>query len=201
MHFVDAMGGRGALDYRIRPLSGTKATPLVGPALTCHCGPADNLAMFAAVATAQPGDVLIVSTDGFTETCLTGDLLLRMASHRGVAALVTDGLVRDVAAIRDVGIPVYCRGISANSPVRNGPGTVGMPISLGAVSVNSGDIVVADEDGVVVVPFVAIAQILPQIAAIDAAEREFDQAVKGGLAIPEFIATLLKSDQVRYLDE
>jgi 4-hydroxy-4-methyl-2-oxoglutarate aldolase len=115
---------------------------LVGVAVTCQCGPADNLALFAALATAQPGDILVAATDGFTATSVTGDLLVGMAKNRGIRGLVTDGLVRDVAGILAVGLPVYCAGITANSPVRNGPGTVGLPVVLGGATVSSGDLLI-----------------------------------------------------------
>ena len=67
----------------------------MGVAVTCHCGPADNLALFAALASARPGDILVAATDGFTGTAVTGDLLMGMARNLGVAGLVTDGMARD----------------------------------------------------------------------------------------------------------
>ena len=115
------MGGRGALDYRIKPLAPASSV-LVGVAVTCHCGPADNLALFAALATAQPGDILVAATDGFTATAVTGDLLVGMAKNRGIRGLVTDGLVRDVAGILAVGLPVYCAGITAQFSGAQRPG-------------------------------------------------------------------------------
>jgi 4-hydroxy-4-methyl-2-oxoglutarate aldolase len=116
----------GAADWitgssRFRPQN----TPLLGVAMTCHCGPADNLALFGALATAQAGDILVAATDAFTATSVTGDLLLGMAKNRGLLGLVTDGLVRDLAGVLGVGLPVYCAGVTPNSPARNGPGTVG----------------------------------------------------------------------------
>ena len=134
-HAVDAMNGRGALDYRIKPLA-PPATPMVGVAITCHCGPADNLALFAALAAAKPGDILVAATDEFTTTSVTGDLLMGMARNRGILGLVTDGLARDLAGIVGVGLPVYCAGLTPNSPVRNGPGTVGLPVVLGGVAID-----------------------------------------------------------------
>ena len=80
--------------------------------MTCHCGPADNLALFGALATAQPGDILVAATDVFTATSVTGDLLLGMAKNRGLLGLVTDGLVRDLAGSLGVGLPVYCAGVT-----------------------------------------------------------------------------------------
>ena len=148
---VDAMDGRGALDYRIKPLE-PMSKPMIGVAITCHCGPADNLALFAALAAARPGDILVAATDAFTATAITGDLLMGMARNRGVAGLVTDGMVRDLVGILAVGLPVYCAGLTPNSPVRNGPGTVGLPVVLGGVTIASGDVLVGDDDGVVVIP-------------------------------------------------
>ena len=150
-YLVDAMNGSGCLDYRIKPLVQRK-TVMVGTAVTCHAGPSDNLALFGAVHAARKGDVLVAATDAYMGAAITGDLLLGMARNRGVAGLVTDGLVRDLVGILDVDIPVYCAGLTANSPARNGPGTVGLPIVLGGVRVDSGDIVVGDRDGVVIVP-------------------------------------------------
>jgi 4-hydroxy-4-methyl-2-oxoglutarate aldolase len=194
-YVIDAMGGRGGLDYRIKPLAPAKSV-LVGVAITCHCGPADNLGLFAAMATARPGDILVAATDGFTATSVTGDLLLGMAKNRGAAGLVTDGLVRDLAGILGVGLPVYCAGITPNSPARNGPGTVGLPVVLGGVSIESGDIVIADDDGVVIVPRGQIATVLKRLSDVRAAEAALDAKVKAGLEVPDFIKSVLASDRV-----
>ena len=137
-YLVDAMNGSGCLDYRIKPLVGRK-TVMVGTAVTCQAGPSDNLALFGALHAARKGDVLVAATDAYMGAAITGDLLLGMARNRGVAGFVTDGLVRDLVGILDVDIPVYCAGLTANSPARNGPGTVGMPVVLGGVRVESGD--------------------------------------------------------------
>ena len=125
---------------------------LVGVAVTCHCGPADNLAVFGAFDAAVSGDVIVAATDSFTGTAVTGDLVLGMARNKGVAGFVTDGLVRDIVGIEAVGLPVYCAGVIANSPARNGPGTVGFAVVFGGVTISPGDILVGDRDGVAVVP-------------------------------------------------
>ena len=196
---VDAMGGRGALDYRIKPLWPV-GRPLAGVALTCHCGPADNLALFAALGSAQPGDILVAATDGFTGTAVTGDLLMGMARNRGVAGLVTDGLVRDLAGLVSAGLPVFCAGLTPNSPVRNGPGTVGMPVVLGGVTVESGDILLCDNDGVVVIPRAEAGQVIAALATVRAAESSLEAKVKAGLGVPDFIQSILSSPRCRYED-
>ena len=158
-YLVDAMGGRGCIDYRIKPLVQSDAV-MVGVAVTCHAGPADNLALFGALHIAGKGDILVAATDSFTGTAVTGDLLLGMARNRGIAGFVTDGLIRDLVGVLGVGLPVYCAGVTANSPARNGPGTVGLPVVIGDVTIGSGDIIVGDRDGVVVVPLVEARSVL-----------------------------------------
>jgi 4-hydroxy-4-methyl-2-oxoglutarate aldolase len=192
---IDAMGGRGALDYRIKPLA-PAGSVMVGVAITCDCGPADNLALFAAMATARPGDVLVAATDAFTATAVTGDLLLGMAKNRGVAGLVTDGLARDLAGILGVGLPVYCAGITPNSPARNGPGTVGLPVVLGGIAVEPGDIVIGDNDGVVIVPRGEVRPVLNRLADVRAAEAALEAKVKAGLEVPDFVQAILSSGRV-----
>ena len=199
-HAVDALGGRGALDYRIKPLEPPPGV-VVGVAITCHCGPADNLALFGALAEAQAGDILVAATDQCTVTSIAGDLLMGMARNRGIKGLVTDGLVRDVAGILDVGLPVFCAGVSPDSPARNGPGSVGMPVVLGGVSIDSGDIIVADRDGVVLVPRLRIAAVLEQLEQVRAAESALEAKVKAGLEVPDFVRQILGSERVVHADE
>ena len=194
-YLVDAMNGSGCLDYRIKPLVQRK-TVMVGTAVTCHAGPSDNLALFGAVHAARKGDVLVAATDAYMGAAITGDLLLGMARNRGVAGLVTDGLVRDLVGILDVDIPVYCAGLTANSPARNGPGTVGLPIVLGGVRVDSGDIVVGDRDGVVIVPLAEATNVLGRLGGIKAAEASLEAKVKAGLEIPDFIQAIMESGRV-----
>jgi 4-hydroxy-4-methyl-2-oxoglutarate aldolase len=194
-YLVDAMNGSGCLDYRIKPLVGRK-TVMVGTAVTCQAGPSDNLALFGALHAARKGDVLVAATDAYMGAAITGDLLLGMARNRGVAGFVTDGLVRDLVGILDVDIPVYCAGLTANSPARNGPGTVGLPIVLGGVRVDSGDIVVGDRDGIVIVPLAEAANVLGRLGGIKAAEASLEAKVKAGLEIPDFIQAIMESGRV-----
>jgi 4-hydroxy-4-methyl-2-oxoglutarate aldolase len=196
------MDGRGAMEHRIRLLEGfSKESRLLGTALTCHCGPGDNLGLFGAVAEAQPGDVIVAATDSFEGTCLTGDLLMGMARNCKVAGLVTDGLVRDPEGIRQVGLPVFCRGVTPNSPVRNGPGTVGFPVVVGGVKVESGDIIAADSEGVVVIPQKELAGVLQRIPEIQSAEKRTEQAVAEGMKMLDSVRELLNSDKVEYAEE
>ncbi len=175
---VDAMNGTGALDWRIKPLVGRS---LLGVALTCDCGPVDNLAFMAALAECRPGDVLVVATGGYVGAAVTGDLLIGVARNRGAAGFVTDGLVRDLDDLETVGLPVFAMGVTPNSPQRRGPGSVGLPIVCGGVTVASGDVVVGDRDGVVVVPRERIAATLESLEHVKAIEAATLERVRGGL--------------------
>ena len=198
-HLVDALGGRAALDYRIKPAT-AGIDRFCGVALTCHAGPADNLAVFAALAEAKAGDVIVAATDAFTGTAVIGDLVLGMMKNRGVVGFVTDGVARDLDGLEAVGLPVFCRGISPDSPARNGPGTVGLSVTLGAVSIDSGDVVAGDRDGVVVVPRARLGEVVERLVAVRAAETELETKVRAGLEVPDFVQGLLASDRVRRLD-
>lgn len=196
---VDAMGGRGALHHQIRPLSPSE-NAMIGVAVTCQCGPADNLAVFGALEIGQAGDVIVAATEGFTGTAVIGDLVLGMARNRGLVGFVTDGLVRDVVGIEAVGLPVHCAGIVANSPARNGPGSAGFPVVLGGVAVASGDIVIGDRDGVVVVPRAEARAVLSRLQGVRSAEQALEAKLREGLDMPDFARAVLASVRTRYVD-
>jgi 4-hydroxy-4-methyl-2-oxoglutarate aldolase len=192
---ADAMGGSGALDWRIKSIGMVR--PFVGVALTCDCGPADNLALCAAVAQCQAGDVLVAATSGYTGASVVGDLLLGIARNRGAVAFVTDGLVRDVDDIEALEFPVFAAGVIPNSPARNGPGTVGLPVQCGGLNIASGDIVIGDRDGVVVVPHATAKVVLEALAKVRDAETQMLAKVKAGLTEVGFVAELLAGGRVR----
>ena len=176
---VDALGGSGALAAPVKPVGSVQS--LCGVALTCDAGPADNLALFGAITVAEAGDVVVAARHGFLGNAVTGDLLLGMMKNRGIAGFVTDGAVRDVPGIRSVGLPCFAAAVSPNSPSRVGPGSVGLPVVIGSVAVASGDIIVGDEDGVVVVPHARIAATIARIASVRSAEAALDAKCAPGL--------------------
>ena len=119
-----------------------------------------------------------------------------MAKNRGVVASVTDGYVRDINGINEVGLPCYAAGVTPNSPARNGPGTAGLGIMVGGSKVESGDIIIGDKDGVVVVPNNRIDDVLLRLPEVLEAEAELDAKVKAGLEMPDFVTDLLSGDRV-----
>lgn len=183
---VDALGGAGALDYRIKPAIAAQAA-FCGVALTCDAGPADNLAVLHALQAVEPGDVVVAATAGHTGCAVIGDLVLGMAKNCGAVGFVTDGCVRDLPGIERLGLPCYCVGVTPNSPHRSGPGTVGFPITIAGSAVASGDVIIADQDGVVVVPQARLDEVIARLPAIRKAEAEMDQKVCDGLRLPSFL--------------
>ena len=147
-HLVDAMDGRGAMDWRIKPVDPDNAA-FVGPAMTAFAYPADIVGMIGAMMEAVPGDVIVLANDSHTAAAAIGDLVAGMMKNRGIAAFVTEGLARDKVGIVEAGLPLFCAGIVPTSPAANGPGVVGIPVVCGGVCVRPGDIVVGDADGVV----------------------------------------------------
>lgn len=198
-HLVDAMDGRGALDFMVKPIDSAHAS-FVGSAITCLCAPGDNLAIVAALALLQPSDVIVAATDSHASLAVVGRRVTGMARNRGAVAVVTDGLARDTAGIRANAVPVFCRGVTPNSATASGPGTVGEPVVVGGVAVSPGDIVVGDVDGVVVIPHGRASDVLIRLEAVRAREQDLAKKLAAGLGVPRRVTELLASPRVRYLD-
>jgi 4-hydroxy-4-methyl-2-oxoglutarate aldolase len=196
---ADAMNGRGALDRAIKPIDPAKSA-FVGVALPCICGPNDNLAILAAVALAKPGDVVMAAAEGFAVSAIIGDNVAGMAKNAKCAALVTDGMVRDTPGIKSVGLPMFSAGVTPNSCVKSGPGSVGLRAVVGGVVVEPGDVVAGDVDGVVVIPRAQLGAVLAFIEQIRVNEKGSQARVAAGATTTPYIEQLLKSDKVKYVD-
>ena len=194
-HVCDAMEGRGAVDWQIKPLDPGNGV-FCGSALTAWAYPADIAAMFGALAEAQAGDVIMLACDSHTATAVIGDLAAGMMKNKGVAAFVSDGLARDRAGIVATGLPLFARGIVANSPALNGPGMVGAPVVVGGVPVWPGDIVIGDADGVVVVPQGRAVEVLATLGRIRVAEAAMEAQVKAGMEISEKVRAMVAAARV-----
>jgi RraA family protein len=164
----------------IMPVPAWAPRPLFGPALTVRTRHGDNLVVHKALDLARPGDVLVVDAGGHTDRAILGGLMCRYAQIRGLAGLVIDGAVRDVDDIEALGLPVYARAVTHVGPYKDGPGEIGGPVTIGGTVVRSGDVVVADRDGVV---FVAVERIEPVLAVAEPLienERRIVEAITRG---------------------
>ncbi len=155
----------------IRPL--WPAMPrIAGPAFTVRTAKHDNLMLHAAIYRAEPGDVIVVEA-GDEEMAVAGGNVCAVAQRHGVAGFVVDGVVRDVTEARANGFPLFARGISPIPGAKDGPGEINGSISCGGITVTPGDVVVADEEGIVVVPRARAEEVLKKAeakAVADAAE-------------------------------
>ncbi len=197
---VDAMFGKGALDGAIAPIGFGRDITCVaaGPALTADNRPSDIMGTLAALNFMQEGDVLVASFGGFQGCAAGGDRVAAMIKNCGGAGFVTDGPMRDYAGVVEVGLPCWCTGLSPNSPYVTGPSSVGTLVEIGGKSVATGDMIVADRDGVVVVPFAQIDEVISRLDGVREAELALDAQLADGLKFPEGIAKLIEGDDVRY---
>ncbi|WP_338895309.1 4-carboxy-4-hydroxy-2-oxoadipate aldolase/oxaloacetate decarboxylase [Streptomyces sp. TG1A-60] len=169
----EAIGRRGFAGTGLWP--NQRNVRLAGPAVTVSSHPGDNLMIHAAVEVCRPGDVLVVTTTSPSTDGMFGELLATSLATRGVIGLVTGAGVRDTAELRDMGFHVWARAVSAQGTVKASPGSVNVPVTLGGVTVAPGDVVVADDDGVVVVPLAQAAEaaeLAEKRTAKEAATRE-----------------------------
>jgi regulator of RNase E activity RraA len=157
--FADVAGRRGAMHGRIAALR--PRMKVCGPAFTVDVRPGDNLMIHAAIALAKPGDVLVIDGKGDQTAALMGTIMMTACKQRGIAGVVIDGAVRDSLEIDELDFPVFSVGTNPNGPTKNVPGRIGHAITCGGVTVRSGDLVLADADGVVVVERERVESLLP----------------------------------------
>jgi 4-hydroxy-4-methyl-2-oxoglutarate aldolase len=163
---ADCMSRLGAMDAGIRPI--WPSSRIIGPALTVWCHSGDNLMLHKALSLAQPGDIVVMNTQGNTANSGFGELLATSAVKLGVRGVIIDGTVRDAAALEALRLPVYSRGLCPNGCNKDGAGEVGAIVACGNVAVRPGDIVIADRDGVTIVPL----EDAPQVATLTARQLE-----------------------------
>lgn len=166
---ADLLGGDQVMDIGIRPLW-TPAPRAIGPAFTVYCPPGDNLMLHAAIYQAPPGSVIVAQSGNLTRA-LAGGNVMRIAQRRGIAAFILDGTVRDIAEARESGFAVYGRGVTPIPGEKNAVAPLNEPVHIGGVLITPGDTIVADEEGIVVVPGERAEQVFAAAAAKQAEEE------------------------------
>lgn len=180
----DAMGRTGGM-RDIAPLY--PGARILGRAFTVRCLPNDNLIIHYAVKYARPGEVLVISSDGHTGSSPWGALLSLSAKERGLAGVVLDGCSRDRAEIEAMGFPVFARGVVPQGTFKQCAGSVNIPISCAGVAVCPGDIIFADEDGVVVVPHQSVIEVLRLTRETANKEQEIRRRILNGEVMYDFL--------------
>lgn len=187
--FADVAGRRGALHGRINALH--PSMKLAGTALTVDVRPGDNLMIHAAMAVAKPGDVLVIDGKGDLSSALMGTIMMTACKQLGIAGVVIDGAVRDSLEILEMGFPVFAAGTNPNGPTKNIPGLIGTPISVGGVSIKSGDFIIADNDGVVAIEKERLADLIELAAKKENEEKKRIEAIKAGDVRPKWLVNSL----------
>lgn len=174
----EAAGRVGLVDPGIRPIQ--EGVGVAGSAVTVLCAAGDNMMIHAAVEMVEEGDVLVVATTSPSTNGMFGELLATSLRVRGCAGLVIDAGVRDVAVLRQMGFPVWARAIHSQGTVKETPGAVNIPITVGGARVVPGDVVVADDDGVMVVPRDTVTTVLDASRQRVAREEETRRRLQTG---------------------
>jgi 4-hydroxy-4-methyl-2-oxoglutarate aldolase len=155
---ADVLGRQQVMDIGIRPLW-SPIPRVAGPAFTVRCPPGDNLMLHAAIYRAEPGSIVVVEA-GDVDYALAGGNVCAVAQRRGIQAFVLDGVIRDLAEVRQMGFPVFARGVIPVPGAKAAVGPLNVQVRCGGATVNAGDVVVADEEGIVVVPSARHQQVL-----------------------------------------
>ena len=192
---ADVYGRRGTVSGRIAALAPTMK--VAGPALTVEVRPGDNLMIHAALSIAKPGDVIVVDGKGDQTCALIGEIMVSQAIAIGVAGMVLDAAIRDTEALRAKGFPVWSFGSNPCGPTKRVPGRVNHPISLGGITVNPGDLVVGDADGVVVIERERVGEMIELGRKKVADERKrLDGIARREQLTPGWLAAALKDAEV-----
>jgi 4-hydroxy-4-methyl-2-oxoglutarate aldolase len=175
----EAMGRRGLTDPVLRPIY--PGARVAGRAVTVLSHPGDNLMIHACIEQCGPGDVLVVTTTSRSTDGMFGELFAVQLAARGVLGLVIDAGVRDVAALTAMGFPVWSRAVSAQGTVKATPGSVNVPVVIGGACVQPGDVVVADDDGVLCIPREEAADVAKNALVRESAEADKIEQFRSGV--------------------
>ena len=165
----EAAGRQGLVDASL--VQALDSSRVAGPARTVRCGQDDNLMVHAVMASIEPGDVVVLTMPEPRPVALVGELLATQAIGRGAAALLVDAAIRDVEELRAMGLPIWARWVRIRGATKTTPGAIGEPVGVGGCTIETGDAVVLDADGVAVVPAARIDEVLAASQARAEKER------------------------------
>ena len=192
---ADVMGRSCAMNPRIHLVSKPKAQMMAGPAYTVKCRAGDNLTLHAALNYCQEGDVLVVSNEEDDTRALMGEIMMAYLCYtKKIAGIVLDGPIRDIDEIGNWDFPVYCTGTTPGGPYKEGPGEINVPIACG-------DIILADPDGVIVIPRKDAPVILEDAKKFQAADEKKLAAAKNGTANRAWVEKSLAEKGYEIIDD
>lgn len=199
---ADVMGRSCAMNPRIHLVSQPKAQMMVGPAYTVKGRAGDNLTLHAALNLCGEGDVLVVSNEEDNTRALMDEVMMAYLRYtKKIAGIILDGPIRDIDEIGKWDFPVYCTDTTPGGQYKEGPGEINVPISCVGISVNPGDIILADPDGIIVIPRKDTAVILEEAKKFQAADEKKLAAAKDGTANRGWVEKALEEKRFEIIDD
>jgi regulator of RNase E activity RraA len=199
---ADVMNRVGAMHPRINLMSSPDAPIIVGPALTVKARAGDNLVIHKALNMAQEGDIIVVSNEGDTTRALVGEVMMAYAQYtKKVAGIIFDGPIRDIDAIQHMKMHIYATGTTPGGPYKEGPGEINVPVACGEVTVEPGDIVLCDPDGVTIIPKGEAAAVLEAAKKFKAEDEKKLEAAKNGTANRDWVEKSLEEKEFEIIDD
>jgi 4-hydroxy-4-methyl-2-oxoglutarate aldolase len=180
----EASGCKGYIDYRIKPIAG--GMKVCGPAFTVQCPPGDNMMLHKALEKAQPGDVIVAVVGGAEDYGYFGDLMAISAFARKVGGLCIEGCIRDSAEIIETGFPVFSKGFCIRGTAKGTLGLMNYPTVFGGITVNPGDLIVGDDDGLILVRREDAAEVLKKAEERVVKETDKAKVLASGVSSVEF---------------
>ncbi len=198
---ADSMGRLCALSPQIKRLSRAGGKIMCGVALTVKSRGGDNLMLHEAMNISQPGDVIVYSGDCGRERAIMGEIMYRyLEGFKKIEGVVIDGPIRDIDAISEGELPIYATGTTPGGPYKDGTGEVNVPISCGGITVNPGDIILGDMDGVIVIPRQDAAEILEKAQKLAANDHMKAENSAKGTVNRQWVDDLLEAKKVEIID-
>ncbi len=199
----DTMGRLVGMHPRIKLQSNPDKPITAARALTIKTRSGDNLMLHQALNMAKPGDVLVVSNDGGEDyRSLIGEIMFTyLDKMAGAAGIIIDGPIRDIDAVRQMKMPIYATGTNPAGPYKEGPGEINVPISCGGISVNPGDIIVMDQDGVIVIPLKEAETVLKNAQAFKEKDEGKLKLTQEGRSNRDWVKDLIAKKQVEIIDD
>ncbi|PLS18606.1 methyltransferase [Bacillus sp. M6-12] len=198
VHLSDNMNRLNAIGSCIRPHH--KEGKLLGTAITVKTRPGDNLMVHKAIDLAKPGEVLVVDAGGETTNAIVGEIMMRLAQKAGISGFVIDGAIRDYGIIKKEMFPVFAKGVTNRGPYKDGPGEINVPVTIGGMVINPGDIIVGDEDGLVAIPCQGAEEILQLAQEQQIKEEKILRSIENGEVDRKWVDEILKRKGFEFAD-
>ncbi len=197
-NIADTMSRLSAMSAEIRRMS-KPGLKMLGVALTVKARAGDNLMFHKALNMAGPGDIIVVSNGLDRNRSLMGEIMAIFARNKGISGIVLDGPIRDVDVLSNFEMPIYATGTTPGGPYKLGPGEINVPVSCGGISVNPGDIIVGDDDGVIVIPKEDAAKVLEDSKVLKRNDLKNVKAAENNEADRRWIDKLLKENNCEFI--